>query len=94
MSTAGPSGRPPRRWRGLTRLPLFARCIVIGAAVPVAGGTVFGFIRGLDYLPTLPFAVIEGAILIGLPGSLAATVLAGLITFGHQLHRSQTQPNG
>ena len=62
------------------------RCVIVGAALAVAGGALFGFIRGLDYLPTLPFAVIEGAVLVGVPGGVAATVLAGLITLGRRRH--------
>ena len=43
----------------------------------VIGGGIFGFVRGLHYLPTLWFAVIEGGILFGVPA-----VLIGLLTTG------------
>jgi hypothetical protein len=43
----------------------------------VVVGAIFGFVRGLDYLPTLPFAIVEGAILFGLPASLLGRLLGG-----------------
>lgn len=46
-------------------------------AVGIVGGGAFGFIRGLDYLRTLPFAVVEGGILFGVPAALLGLVLAG-----------------
>jgi hypothetical protein len=46
-------------------------------AFGIVCGGVFGFIRGLDYLPTLPFAVVEGGILFGVPAALLGLVLAG-----------------
>jgi hypothetical protein len=52
------------------------RLLVVTALVGVTAGALFGFARGLSYLPTLPFAVIEGAILFGVP----AAVLGGLLT--------------
>lgn len=43
----------------------------------LVGGAVVGFIRGLGYLPTLPFAVVEGAILLGVPASALGLLLVG-----------------
>lgn len=53
--------------------------LLLGALtlVGVVGGGVFGFVRGLDYLPTLPFAVVEGGILFGVPAALLGLVLSG-----------------
>jgi hypothetical protein len=45
--------------------------------VGFAAGAVVGFALGLSYLPTLPFAVVEGAILIGVPCTLLGLVVAG-----------------
>lgn len=47
------------------------------AAAFAAVGAVWGFVRGLTYLPTLPVAVIEGGLLFLVPG-LVPAVLAGL----------------
>jgi hypothetical protein len=60
------------------------------ALVGVVGGGIFGFVRGLSYLPTLPFAVIEGAILIGVPVALLGLVASGLWTLGHWIRRLST----
>jgi hypothetical protein len=76
---------------GLSRMALFPRCIIIGTVLAMVGGAVFGFVRGLDHLPTLPFAVIEGATLIGVPGSVAGTGVAGLITLGRHLYRARSR---
>lgn len=46
-------------------------------AVTVAG-VVFGAARGLDYLPTLPFALIEGGIVFGVPGAVIGLLMVGL----------------
>jgi hypothetical protein len=56
---------PPMPWR------LLVFCSVSG----VAGGVVLGFVRGLRYLPTLPFALVEGGILIGAPATVAGLVV-------------------
>jgi hypothetical protein len=58
---------PPMPWR------LQALCVVVG----VVGGAIVGFARGLSYLPTLPFAVVEGAILFGVPASILGLLLVG-----------------
>lgn len=52
---------------------LLALCGLVG----VGGGAIVGFARGLTYLPTLPFAVVEGAILFGVPASLVGVLLVG-----------------
>ena len=51
---------------------MFTRIFVISASLAVTVGAVWGFVRGLDHLATLWAAVIEGAVLIGLPGAVAA----------------------
>jgi hypothetical protein len=58
------------------------------AAVCSAGGAVWGFVRGLDYLPTLPFAVVEGGLLFGIPGGLLGLALGSLIALGRALRRA------
>ncbi|MGN6243171.1 MAG: hypothetical protein ACTHQ3_05795 [Motilibacteraceae bacterium] len=43
----------------------------------VVGGALFGVVRGLGYLPTLPFAIVEGAVLFGVPAALLGLLLSG-----------------
>jgi hypothetical protein len=54
-------------------LRLFVVCSCLGA---LAGG-IFGLVRGLDYLPTLPVAIVEGGFLIGVPSAVLGALLAG-----------------
>src|SRR3954451_24144789 len=63
------------------------RILVVVALLGVVGGGVFGFIRGLSYLPTLPVAVVEGGILFGAPAALLGLVLAGVGSIGDALRR-------
>ena len=58
------------------------RLAVVCAAAGVLAGATFGFVRGLDYIPTLPFAIVEGAILIGFPSCLLGLLLAGCWLLG------------
>jgi hypothetical protein len=53
--------------------PLLAGCALIG----IIGGATFGFVRGLDHTATLVFAIVEGAILFGIPASLVGLLLCG-----------------
>jgi hypothetical protein len=80
--------QPRRMWFGLNRIPLFPRCVITGAALAVTAGAIWGFVRGLSYLPTLPVAIIEGAILIGIPGTLVAIVVAGVVTLIDRIFRT------
>lgn len=41
-------------------------------------GVMFGFVQGLDYLPTLPFALIEGGIIFGFPAGVIGLLLLGV----------------
>jgi hypothetical protein len=59
------------------RIAMPWRLVAVCALVGVVGGAIFGFVRGLDYMPTLPFAVVEGAILLGVPTSFLGLLLAG-----------------
>jgi hypothetical protein len=77
----------PRRPRGRNSMALFSGWLTASAAVAVTAGAVWGFLRGLSYLPTLPVAVIEGALLIGIPGTLAGVVVAGVITLSARCSR-------
>jgi hypothetical protein len=58
---------PPMPWR------LLAVCGLVG----IVSGAAVGFARGLSYLPTLPFAIIEGAILVGVPAAVLGLLLVG-----------------
>lgn len=53
------------------------RLLVVCGLVGVVGGAIVGFARGLSSMPTLPFAIVEGMVLFGIP----AEVL-GLLTVG------------
>jgi hypothetical protein len=41
--------------------PMPWRILIVVTFVGVVGGAIFGFIRGLSYLPTLPFAISKAA---------------------------------
>jgi hypothetical protein len=43
---------------------------VLCASIGVGGGMIFGVVRGLAYLPTLPFAIVEGGLLFGIPAGI------------------------
>ena len=58
------------------------RILVIATFVGVLGGGIWGFVRGLYHLPTVPFAVVEGAILFGVPAALVGLVATGLWSLG------------
>ena len=58
---------PPMPWR------LLAVCGLVG----VVGGAIVGFARGLSYMPTLPFAIVEGAVLFGVPASVLGLLMVG-----------------
>jgi len=65
------------------------RVFVLAVVVGVVGGAVFGFVRGLSHLPTLPFAIVEGAFLFGIPAALLGLLLAGAWSLGSAVcHRS------
>lgn len=53
----------------------------------VLGGAAFGFVWGLDYLPTLPFAVVEGGFLIGVPATVLGLILVGVWSLGSAVRR-------
>ena len=57
------------------RLPL------LGALVGVVGGAVVGFVRGLSYVPTLPFGIVEGGILFGVPASVVGLLVVWCWSF-------------
>jgi hypothetical protein len=57
--------------------PMPWRLLVVCGLVGVVGGAIVGFARGLSYLPTLPFAIVEGAALLGIPASVLGLVMVG-----------------
>jgi hypothetical protein len=69
---------PPMPWRMLVVFALFGGI----------GGAVVGFVRGLDYLPTLPVAIVEGAILLGFPAALLGLLLVGVWSIGRIVRRN------
>lgn len=48
------------------------------AAIGGLAGVLMGAVLGSSYLPTLPFALVEGGILVGVPAALVGGVLAGI----------------
>jgi hypothetical protein len=74
-------GRIAMPWR------LLAACALVG----VVGGAIFGFVRGLHYVPTLPFAIVEGAILFGVPAAILGLLLAGGWSLGASV-RGRVRP--
>jgi hypothetical protein len=58
------------------------RIAVVAATVGVLGGAIFGFIRGLSYLPTLPIAILEGGILFGVPAVFFGLLVTGAWSLG------------
>ena len=86
----------PPRVRGQTWTvgwsPMPWRLLMITCLLGGLGGAVLGFVRGLDYLPTLPLAVVEGAVLVGMPSALLGLVLTGLWALGSH-HRSKRTPD-
>lgn len=59
--------------RFLTPWRVVAYCLLTG----LGSGAILGFVLGLHYLPTLPFAIVEGASLVGAPALLLGLLLAG-----------------
>ncbi|HEY5334557.1 MAG TPA: hypothetical protein VIJ71_00890 [Mycobacteriales bacterium] len=69
-------------------LPAMPWRLFVGSCIAgVLGGAAFGFVRGLDYLPTLPFAVVEGGFLIGIPAAVLGLILVGLWSLGGAARR-------
>lgn len=67
--------------------PMPWRILAVVAATGAAGGAIWGFVRGLANLPTLPFAVVEGAILFGVPASILGLLLAAVWSVGSAVRR-------
>jgi hypothetical protein len=74
-----------------TRKPAPLRLVAVCALIGVACGAVWGFVRGLDHPPTVAFAVVEGAILFGVPGWLFGLLLAGTWWIGVSVRRRMAQ---
>jgi hypothetical protein len=68
------------------------RLLVGSSVIGVIGGAVFGFVRGLHYLPTLPVAIVEGGFLFGIPATVLGLILVGLWSLGSALrHQAVAQ---
>ena len=63
---------------------VFAFVTLIG----LLGGAIVGFLLGLHYLPTLPFAIVEGALLVGIPAAAIGLLLTGVAEAGRRLKRA------
>jgi hypothetical protein len=66
------------------------RILVIMTFVGAIGGGAFGFVRGLYYLPTLPFAIVEGGILFTVPAIVVGLVATGAWSLGSAVRRRCT----
>lgn len=63
------------------------RVLVVLVLVGGSSGAVIGFVRGLSYLPTLAFAVVEGGILFGFPAMVLGLLFVGLWTISSGMRR-------
>jgi hypothetical protein len=66
------------------------RILVILTLVGAVAGGIFGFVRGLYYLPTLPFAIIEGGILFAVPALAVGFLATGAWSLGSAVRRRCT----
>jgi hypothetical protein len=66
------------------------RLLVVTTVMGVVSGAVLGALLGLDYLPTFPVAVVEGAVLVGVPSALLGLLLTGVWSLGTVLRRRLT----
>ena len=64
----------------MTLPPMPFRVAAVLALVGAGVGAVFGFVRGLHYLPTLPVAVVEGGVLVGVPAALVGLLFAWAVS--------------
>ena len=72
---------------GVTLPPMPWAMFAVAALAGAIGGAVFGFIRGLSYLPTLPFAIVEGGFLFGVPAAFFGLLLVGAWALASALRR-------
>lgn len=63
------------------------RILTLAVGLGCSAGAVVGFVRGLSHAPTLPFAVVEGAVLVGAPAALLGLLLTGVWSVGSRVHR-------
>lgn len=63
------------------------RILAVVAGIGTAGGAVWGFVRGLDYLPTLPVAVVEGGVLFGVPSAVVGLLAVGIWSLRRAVRR-------
>lgn len=71
----------------MTPPPMPWRILAVAALLGAFGGAVFGFVRGLSYLPTLPFAIVEGGFLFGVPAAIFGLLLVGAWSLAGALRR-------
>lgn len=64
------------------------RLLIGVSAIGVIAGAMLGVVRGLDYLPTLPVAIVEGGVLVGAPAAVFGLVLVGLWSLSTDLRRT------
>ncbi|MCW2607564.1 MAG: hypothetical protein JWO60_2257 [Frankiales bacterium] len=76
------------RWpRPFLPVHLFA-CVT---ATGVLAGVVAGAVLGSSHLPTLPVALLEGAVLAGVPAAVLGGVLAGTWALARRVRRWREQ---
>lgn len=63
------------------------RFVVGCSLVGIVAGAIFGFVRGLHYMPTLVVAIIEGAVLFAVPAALLGLLFAACWSLATGLHR-------
>jgi hypothetical protein len=67
--------------------PMPWRIGLVTAQIGGVVGAIVGFVLGLGYLPTLPFAIIEGALLIGVPFAVIGFLLTAMWALGAATRR-------
>jgi hypothetical protein len=65
------------------------RLFVIWVSLAGGVGAVWGGVRGLRHLPTLPLALVEGAVIFGAPAALLGLVVVGFVSATARLGHRQ-----
>jgi len=64
----------------LTTYPLRWRLLSVWVAVAGGAGAVWGGIRGTQYWPTFPAALVEGCLLFAVPAVIVGLLALGVLT--------------
>jgi hypothetical protein len=73
---------------GASAWEVLLRTALLVTVLAAAGGAVTGFALGVSYLPTLPFAVVEAAVLASFPGALLGLVVGTFVVLVRHVRRT------